>query len=98
MKEEVVRQKEDGGRIKVGKFVREAVVRRLSMNGEYVRADRWAEALALTAIPPHCEGALKGIQALCDYIWYRDSLDKIPDNILKSQDRCFPSEQIGFLP
>ena len=27
MKEEVVRQKEDGGRIKVGKFVREAVVR-----------------------------------------------------------------------
>jgi len=70
MKEEVVRQKEDGGRIKVGKFVREAVVRRLSMNGEYVRADRWAEALALTAIPPHCEGALKGIQALCDDIWY----------------------------
>ena len=75
MKEESVRQTEDGGRIKVGKFVREAVVRnnshthrqrvsyakvrRLSMNGEYVRADRWAEALALTAIPPHCEGALK---------------------------------------
>ena len=27
MKEEVVRQKEDGGRIKVGKLVREAVVR-----------------------------------------------------------------------
>ena len=29
------------------------------MNGEYVRADRWSEALAITAIPPHCEGALK---------------------------------------
>ena len=29
------------------------------MNGEYVRADRWSEALALTAIPPHCEGTLK---------------------------------------
>jgi len=70
MKEEVARQKEDGGKVKVGKFVREAVVRRLSMNGEYVRADRWAEALALTAIPPHCEGALEGIQALCDDIWY----------------------------
>jgi len=70
MKEESVRQTEDGGRIKVGKFVREAVVRRLSMNGEYVRADRWAEALALTAIPPHCEGALKGMQELCDDIWY----------------------------
>merc|ERR550519_1534998 len=70
VKEEVARQKEDGGKVKVGKFVREAVVRRLNMNGEYVRADRWAEALALTAIPPHCEGALKGIQALCDDIWY----------------------------
>ena len=34
-------------------------VRRLRMNGEYVRTDRWAEALAITAIPPHCEGALK---------------------------------------
>merc|ERR1719237_1965330 len=42
MKEEMARQKEDGGRIKVGKFVRDAVVRRLSMNGEFVRADRWA--------------------------------------------------------
>jgi len=70
MEEEVVRQKKDGGRVKVGKFVREAVVRRLSMNGEYVRADRWSEALALTAIPPHCEGTLKGIQTLCDDIWY----------------------------
>jgi len=70
MGEEVVRQREAGGKVKVGKFVREAVVRRLSMNGEYVRADRWAEALALTAIPPHCEGALKGMQALCDDIWY----------------------------
>ena len=29
------------------------------MNGDYVRADRWAEALALTAIPPHCETTLK---------------------------------------
>ena len=27
MEEEVVRQKKDGGRVKVGKFVREAVVR-----------------------------------------------------------------------
>merc|ERR1719397_1077530 len=70
MEEEVARQKKDGGRVKVGKFVREAVVRRLSMNGEYVRADRWSEALALTAIPPHCEGALKGMQTLCDDIWY----------------------------
>merc|ERR1719239_1011417 len=69
MEEEVVRQKEAGGRVKVGKFVREAVVRRLSMNGEYVRADRWSEALALTAIPPHCEGTLKGIQTLCDDTW-----------------------------
>ena len=56
------------------------------MNGDYVRADRWAEALALTAIPPHCETTLKvppsialqhayeyllqGIQTLCDDIWY----------------------------
>ena len=29
------------------------------MNNDYVRADRWAEALALTAIPPHCETTLK---------------------------------------
>ena len=29
------------------------------MNGDFVRADRWAEALALTAIPPHCETTLK---------------------------------------
>ena len=45
--------KDDGQRASYSK------VRRLSMNGEYVRADRWAEALALTAIPPHCEGALE---------------------------------------
>jgi len=70
MEKEVARQREAGGKIKVGKFVREAVVQRLSMNGEYVRADRWAEALALTAVPPHCEGALKGMQTLCDDIWY----------------------------
>jgi len=70
MEEEVKRQKEVKGRVKIGKFVREAVVRRLSMNGDYVRADRWAEALALTAIPPHCEKTLKGIQTLCDDIWY----------------------------
>lgn len=70
MQEEVLKQREAEGRVKVGKFVRDAVVRRLSMNGEFVRADRWAEALALTAIPPHCEGALKGVQTLCDDIWY----------------------------
>lgn len=31
MEEEVVRQKKDGGRVKVGKFVREAVVRNFLM-------------------------------------------------------------------
>ena len=34
------------------------------MNGDYVRADRWAEALALTAIPPHCETTLKVPQSI----------------------------------
>ena len=34
------------------------------MNGDYVRADRWAEALALTAIPPHCEKTLKVPQSI----------------------------------
>merc|ERR1712107_486518 len=64
MGEEVKRQKEVEGRVKIGKFVKEAVVRRLSMNGDYVRADRWAEALALTAIPPHCETTLKVPQSI----------------------------------
>ena len=34
------------------------------MNGDYVRAERWAEALALTAIPPHCETTLKVPQSI----------------------------------
>ena len=34
------------------------------MNGDFVRADRWAEALALTAIPPHCETTLKVPQSI----------------------------------
>ena len=41
MEGEVARQREAGGRLGVGKFVREAVVRRLSMNGPYIQADRW---------------------------------------------------------
>ena len=60
MQEEVLKQREAEGRVKVGKFVRDAVVRRLSMNGEFVRADRWAEALALTAIPPTVKGPSRG--------------------------------------
>ena len=41
MEGEVARLREAGGRLGIGKFVREAVVRRLSMNGPYIQADRW---------------------------------------------------------
>ena len=85
MEEEVARQREGGGRLKVGKFVREAVVRRLRwvrwwsgesqvmatgqvmegiprMNGSYVRGDRMGEAMALTALPPHCAEVVAKLQ------------------------------------
>ena len=42
------------------------------MNGDYVRAERWAEALALTAIPPHCETTLKVPQSVALQIMLMD--------------------------
>jgi len=71
MSEEVSRLKEQGHRIKVGLFVREAVMRRLDMNSKYILAHRWTEALALTANPLYCKDTLESIQQLCDDIWYR---------------------------
>jgi len=71
MEEEVARQREGGGRLMVGKFVREAVVRRLRMNGSYVRGDRMGEAMALTALPPHCAEVVAKLQELCDDVWHR---------------------------
>lgn len=71
MSEEVSRLKEQGHRIKVGQFVREAVMRRLNMNSPYILAHRWSEALALTANPLYCKDTLGSIQQLCDDIWYR---------------------------
>ena len=51
------------------------------MNGDYVRADRWAEALALTATPPHCDKSLKVLQSI--------TLQKIFTNIYLRAFRLF---------
>merc|ERR1712226_236163 len=41
------------------------------MNSKYIVADRWTEALALTANPLYCKDTIEAIQELCDDIWYR---------------------------
>lgn len=71
MSDEVSRVSQSGEKVKVGKFVREAIIRRLNMNSKYILADRWTEAIALTANPIHCKDTLQALQELCDDIWYR---------------------------
>ena len=71
MESEVEAQKVKDGRVKVGKFVREAVVRRLQMNSDHMRSGRWAEAVVLASSPGQAGQALEAMQELCDDVWFR---------------------------
>jgi len=71
MSKEAERLKKDGAKLPVAKFVRGALVQRLGMNAKFILANRWAEAIALTANPVYCKETTRLLQELCDDIWYR---------------------------
>jgi len=61
----------DGKKLKVGAFVKSAVVERLKMNEPYLKNDRWKEALAILAKPQNLPESVSLLQDACDDIWHR---------------------------
>jgi ubiquinone biosynthesis protein COQ9 len=71
MAAEVARYKESGAKLPITKFIKSAVKERLLMNGEYVQAGVWGEALALLARPHNIPESVGYLQQLSDDIWHR---------------------------